>query len=404
MNSLFSVLISTLRAKITPIWTRFRYWTSWNYIKANVLTRIRQALSKIFQIRPRDKDDYYPLFGFLVSKPLAHAAIIVVGILSLCYFVWVNPIANVTEGIGKGEKIYSYNSLPLRFTNGNVKIKAKSGYVAYDGYVEKGYATGFGKLFDEKDQIVYQGNFEKNKYEGQGTLFYPSGQTRYEGEFLDNHFEGNGTYFRESGTKLYTGQFSRGVFEGDGTLYDSSATEVFKGIFHSGEPAYSQLLGKTTGDIGTLYTGTPMIYQNHTDMAVIMDEIDAFYLTTTENSSMSDEIKTSAVYVGKSEMVYGEHRMSTIEELRQVLGNPVFEGNSYITFPEAVGIHWLQKKGCSIPIEVKLETKQLFDEVSSVEGYDGEAMIYLYVFQTEDISYTFLSTDRNSGFFMYVLE
>ena len=68
MNNLISVLLSTLKARITPIWTKLKYWTSWSFIKANILTKIRTALSNIFHVKPRNEDDYYPLFGYLISR------------------------------------------------------------------------------------------------------------------------------------------------------------------------------------------------------------------------------------------------------------------------------------------------------------------------------------------------
>lgn len=404
MNNLMSVLLSTLKARITPIWTRLRYWTSWNYIKANVLTRIRSALSSVFQVKPRDKNDYYPVLGYLVSKRLARAIVVVVGILCLCYFVWVNPIVDIAQGMGSGEKIYSYNSLPLRFAKGNVKIKAKSGYVAYDGNVEKGYVTGYGQLFDQDGGVVYKGNFEQNKYSGQGTLYYPIGQICYEGEFQNNAFEGAGKLYRENGTKRYEGQFSGGVFEGEGTLYDASDAEIFKGNFHNGELVYTQFLGKTTSEIAELYTGNRLIYEDGTDWAVIMEDIDALYVAASEGTSLEDDIKTSAIYVGKNEFVYGDYRITTIDELRTVFGVPVFEGNSYLTFPEAAGIDWMQKKGREIPLEVTIEADQPYDEVREVESYSKDVLVYLYVFQVEDVTYTFVSADRDSGFFMYALQ
>lgn len=404
MNNLLSVLLSTLKARITPLWTKFRYWTSWNFIRANILTKIRNALSNIFQVKPRDKNDYYPFLGYLISQRLARAIVIVVGILCLCYFVWINPVANIKEGMGTGEKVYNYNSIPLRFAEGNVKIKAKAGYVAYNGNVEKGYATGQGKLFDKDSALVYEGNFEKNKFSGQGSLYYPIGQVQYEGEFRDNVFEGEGKLYRENGAKQYAGQFSQGLFEGEGTLYDASDTEVFKGSFHNGELVYTQLLGKSASQIAENYTGSRLIYQEETDWAVILEDIDAFYVAPSENNSLEDDIKASAIYVGKDEFVYGDYRISTIQELRTVLGAPVFEGNSYMTFPEAVGINWLQKKGKEIPIDITIEASHPFEEVWEVESYPTDTLIYLYVFQTEDVTYTFIAADKESDFFMYALE
>ncbi len=404
MNNLISVLLSTLKARITPIWTKLRYWTSWNFIKANVLTKIRNALSSIFNVKPRHKDDYYPLFGYLVSRRLAHAIVIVVGILCVCYLVWVNPIANMMDRVGDGERVYSYNSLLLRFAEGNVKIKAKGGYVAYEGNVEKGYVTGSGQLYDEKGNLLYKGNFEQNQYSGEGDLYYPIGQLKYDGQFQNNLFEGEGILYRENGTKKYEGQFSRGEFEGNGILYDTAEQQVFQGNFHNGELVYTQLLGKSASELAEIYTGKRMLYQNAADWAVFLEDIDAFYLQSSDNNSLDDTAKTTKVYVGKDSFIYGEYQISTIEELKQVLGAPVFEGNSYVTFPEAVGIEWLQKRGEDIPLEISLKTNSLYDDVTAVTGYSSEALVYLYVFQVEDVTYTFISTDRDKGFFMYSLE
>lgn len=404
MNDLLSVLISTLKARITSLWTKLKYWTSWNFIKANILTKLRVALTSVFQVKPRDKDDYYPIFGLLISKRLARAIIVIVGVLGLCYFLWLNPIANIVDGMGSGEKIYSYNSLPLRFAEGKVKIKAEDGHIAYIGNVEKGYVTGQGDLYNKEGALVYQGEFLQNKYNGQGTLYYPEGTAKYKGEFADNVFQGTGTLYRANGTKQYQGQFEQGVFEGEGTLYNTSNAAVFHGTFRAGELLYAQLLGKTTEEIAEQYTGSRMIYQNNSEMAVVMEEIEAFYVASLENNSLDNSIKASAIYVTKNEFVYNGQHLTTIDELRTVLGSPIFEGNSYVTFPEASGIDWLQKNGKAINVDVKMSVQQVFDEVITVDSYSMEELIYLYIFRAEDVTYTFIAEDRDQGFLMYVIE
>ena len=404
MNNLLSVLLSTLKARITPIWTKLKYWTSWNFIRSKILTRIRVALTSIFQVKPRDKNDYYSVLGYLVSRRLARAVVVVMGILCLCYFLWVKPIANMADSMHTGDKVYSYNSFFLRFTEGPVKIKAKSGYVAYDGNVEKGYVTGQGRLFDETGGLVYTGNFENIEYSGQGTLYYPIGQIKYEGEFQKNAFNGAGTLYRENGTKQYEGAFAEGVYEGEGTLYNPSEVAVFHGNFHHGELLYAQLLQKTPSEIAEYYTGTMLLYQKDTESVVFLEDIDAFYATTTEHNSMESEDKVGSIYVGKKEFVYGDRKMTSIQEICEVLGQPVFEGNSYVTFPEAVGIRVLKEKGMEIPVEIQMETSQIFDEVSTVDSYTEDALVYLYVFEADDITYTFFTADRAGDFFLYQLE
>lgn len=404
MNNLISVLTSALKARITPIWTKLKYWTNWNFIRANGLARIRKALGRAFDVKPRSRQDYYPVFGYLISRRLAHAIVLVVGILCVSYLVWVNPIRSSLEGAGSGVKTYSYNSILLRFTEGTVRIRAKSGYIAYEGNVEKGYATGYGQLFDREGGLVYKGNFEQNQYSGQGSLYLPNGQLQYEGEFRNNEFEGTGVLYRENGARKYSGQFSDGSFEGEGVLYDSTDKEVFKGSFHNGEPVYTQLLGKSAEEIVPLYTGSRRIYQTDTGWVVVLEDIDAFYMQSSDNSSLEDTARTDAIYVGKDEFVYGESRSTTIAELRTVLGTPVFEGNSYATLQELAGADWMRKKGKELPSEFTLETRQLYDEVSTVTGYAADVLVYLYAFQVEDVTYTFVTTEKDGGFFMYYME
>lgn len=403
-NNLFSVLLSTIKSKITPIVTKLKYWLSPAFWQAKVLTKLREFLSRIFAVKPRHKRDYYGFFGWLVSRRLAHAVVIVVGLLSLAYLLFVNPVFRLAEGIGSGEKIYAYDSLPLRYMKGDVKIKAKSGYVAYEGAVSRGYASGNGTLYDKNNEVVYRGAFEKNKYNGIGILYYPSGQVHYEGEFRDNLFEGAGKLYRESGTMIYDGAFSAGKKEGTGILYNSSETPVFTGSFHADQLVYSQLLGKSASDISQIYTGESLLYIGDTQAVQVMTDIDAFFVADTAEESIEDSLVADELYVCKDVFTYGDNSCSTIADVKRVLGDPVFEGNSYVIFPEAVGIDLLQQQGADIGIDVALETEHPILEAYSVNSYDADALVYLYVFQKEETSYSFICEDQDGRFFMYALQ
>lgn len=403
-NNLFSVLLSTIKSKITPIVTKLKYWLSPAFWQAKVLTKLREFLSRIFAVKPRHKRDYYGFFGWLVSRRLAHAVVIVVGLLSLAYLLFVNPVFRLAEGIGSGEKIYAYDSLPLRYMKGDVKIKAKSGYVAYEGAVSRGYASGNGTLYDKNNEVVYRGAFEKNKYNGTGILYYPSGQVHYEGEFRDNLFEGAGKLYRESGTMIYDGAFSAGKKEGTGILYNSSETPVFTGSFHADQLVYSQLLGKSASDISQIYTGESLLYIGDTQAVQVMTDIDAFFVADTAGESIEDSLVADELYVCKDVFTYGDNSCSTIADVKRVLGDPVFEGNSYVIFPEAVGIDLLQQQGADIGIDVALETEHPILEAYNVNSYDADALVYLYVFQKEETSYSFICEDQDGRFFMYALQ
>lgn len=404
MDNLFHVLLATVKAKITPIWTRLKYWTSWSFIRSRILTRIRELLSRLFNVKPRHKKDYFPIFGYLVSKKLAFSIVIGLGICCLYYLIVLNPPSVFTEGMTDGVKVYSYNSLPLRFTSGEVRIKARSGYVAYEGMVGKGYAAGYGTLYNEEGTAVYEGSFERSKYNGSGTLYYPSGQAQYIGNFQNNLFQGEGALYRENGSKQYEGSFEKGLQEGSGILYDSAQNPVFTGEFHLGELVYQQMLGKDASEIASLYTGERMIYMMNTQNVVLMEDIDAFYTGDTAQNSIEDTLQAEQIYVCRDSFIYGTKELTTIREVSKALGKPAFEGNSYLTFPEAVGISYLEEKGIDTGITAKLSAQETFEEVREVTGYDQSAMIYLYGYEKDGMTYTFFAKDRNSGFFMYLLE
>ena len=57
-----------------------------------------------------------------------------------------------------------------------------------------------------------------------------------------------------------------------------------------------------------------------------------------------------------------------------------------------------------LEIDAQLETSALYDEVQTVESYQTMSEIYLYVYQTDDLIYTFFCEDRNAPFFMYMIE
>lgn len=404
MNKLLSVLKATLKAKITPIWTKLKYWTSWSFIQTQIVTRIREWFSKVLNVKPRHKKDYYQFFGLLISRRLAHALLLVAFVASVVYLVYNNPVTNIKDGIGTGEKIYSYKSVPLRFAKGNVKIKAKSGYIAYSGAVEKGYAKGQGELFDEEGRTVYYGEFDKNMYNGNGTSYFVNGQACYTGQFVDNLYEGSGALYRENGTIVYKGEFIKGLKEGFGTLYDATESPIFTGSFRADDIVYASMLNKSSTEIEGMYSGDSTLYQGSDSYVVMMDDISAFYVADNDNNSIEDELKPNKIFVAKDSFAYGTQTYNTISEIKQYFGSPLFEGNSYVTLAEAVGIDWLEKQGREFSISVDCEYDQIFDEVINIPDYTQDVLVYLYVYEIDGITYTFVSQDRGDSFFMYVLE
>lgn len=404
MSNFFSVLLTTLKNSIVSIWTKVRYWLSPNFWRSKVLTGLRRFLQKIFNVKPKDKNDYFTIRNWMISRRLCFAVVIVLGLASLYVLLTFASPFGLLQGASAGARVYRYNSVPLRFAEGNVKIKARSGYIAYEGNVKGGYATGSGNLYNKDAELIYSGNFEHNQYNGEGTLFYPTGQTHYTGAFVDNCFEGTGILYRTDGSIEYEGQFLADQKEGQGILYDSGDNAVFNGAFHCDRLVYNQFLGKKTSEIGKLYTGDSRIYSDDSAYLVYMEDIQALYGIDQRESSIEDEAIVSRIYVLDSAFLYGQNTINNMEAVQEVLGKPEFEGNTYATLPEAVAVELLRRQDDRITKDPELITTAVYDEVISVESYRTDLEIYLYVYQVEDLTYTFFCQERGGPFFMYLIE
>lgn len=399
MNNLISVLKSAIKAKIVPLWTKLKFWTNTSFLQSKVLTWIRQKFTSLFGVKPRHKDDYYTVGRLLVSRRLIRAIVVVVGVLSLVYIIYQINVNQPTE-TGTMGKLYWYNSIPLRFTNADVRIKAKDGHIAYSGHVQDGVAKGFGKLYDSDDAIMYSGDFDNNMYNGTGMLYYKSGEVNYNGQFVDNLFEGTGKLYRSSGVLEYEGDFVAGKKEGQGQLYNGVGAEIFNGTFHNDGIVYNQLLGKAASDIFKNYTGSRTIYVSGADTIVVLEEINAFFKSKRAENSLYDEVNNDQIYVMTGSFIYGEQTAFDMNAVKQILGKPSFEGNAYINLAEAVGVDYLGINDMGVDV---IKTHP-FDEAYSIENYNRNALVYLYMFEVDDLTYTFVCRDRDQEFLFYSIE
>ncbi len=139
-DNLFKVLITSAKAKVTPLVTKVKLWTSWNFIRTRVISKIRDFFASLLNVRPRHKKDYYEAFGWLISRRLAIALVVVVGVLSLYYLFSVHSV--LPSGKTERVKTYAYDSILLRFAEEKVRILGESGYLAYEGQVEMAASPG----------------------------------------------------------------------------------------------------------------------------------------------------------------------------------------------------------------------------------------------------------------------
>ena len=403
MGNLFQVLLSVVKAKITPLWTKLKLITSPTFLKTRVFTQIRKFFAVIFDIRPKNKDDYYGIGRWLVSKRLAFAIAVVLGVVSLC-FVFVVNTPPFLKADADGIKTYKYNSIPLRFTEGKVKILAKSGYLAYEGNVEKGSANGSGLLYRKDGTVVYNGHFEKSRFQGSGNLYYPTGQLEYTGEFADNQYHGKGVLFRENGNKEYEGDFIQGRKDGVGTLYDSAGNAVFTGNFSKDALMYTDFLGKSTADVKDIYTGKKEIYLDDEFFVVSMPGIEGLYYGRTDGENLEGNVNIEAVYALSDTFSYAGEEYKNVNDMSTIFDKTEYEGNSYIMMPEAVAIHILNQSENYFYGDVEGVWNQTLDDVITVEDFDREYAFYLYTFVKEGLRYTFFAKDRSGAFSMYMIE
>jgi len=406
VNRIFSTLISTARAKITPLWTKIRFLTSASWWRTKGVTALRRAFSKLFDIKPRHQRDYYGIGRWLVSKRLAFSLVIALLILGFVYIFIMSPSAILSGDGGSGMiRTYKYNAIPLKFYEGVVNILAKGEYIAYTGHVSGGEATGDGTLYDRNGQMVYEGDFANCMFNGSGKQYYPSGALRYNGQFTDNLYNGTGSYYRESGVEEYVGEHTMGQRNGAGTLYNSGGNAIFSGQFQMNEIAYSQFVGKTTEETALMYTGALEIYSTSREYCVAMQEIGAAYTVTGGGNSLDEDWIVSGVCVLDDGITIQNSRLTTLNELTQLMGQPIYMGSTWVNLTEAVSVNMQIGAGKTSLPRVPITATSSIDGVYDVTEYDEAYELYIYTYSYGDLIYTFYSDGSTAtGFFMYAIE
>lgn len=401
-GNLLKTLFTTIKTKMTSIVTKVKRWTNWSYIQTQVTLTVRNVFSKLLDVKPRNKQDYYEIFGWLVSRRLAYAVVVVT--ILLCVYYLISLQATLVSGGAEGIRTYAYDSIMLRFADEKVRIKGKSGYIAYEGQVKNGSVNGYGILYNPQGTVVYQGNFEKNQYHGSGTRYYDNGTPQYIGTFQANQFEGTGKQYRQNGSMIYEGEFSFGKKEGKGKLYDNGGNLIYTGNFSQDELLYSDLLGKKSAEVAEAYGGKRILYEQDGDFAVILDDISAMYLGGSNRETLDDEMAVERVLVLKNYFTAGGRMYTGVDQLEEYFGTKDFEGNSEVTLAEALSINWLAEKQTGSAQTVDMELTTVLDDYLIVEGFDDTYVVYLYSFHKEGLVYTFVCQDRNDSFSFYSIE
>ncbi len=364
---------------------------------------MKKLLAQFLDMRPKDETDYCTFLIWQVSRKLAMTLVVLISVCCLC-ILWSTKPAKLRSGIAY--RTYRYNALPLKFVTGKVVILGKSGYTAYIGDVERGVVKGKGTLYDPQGRVVYEGDFDANAYNGEGTIYHQNALPAYEGAFRNNLYDGAGKLYREDGTLWYDGQFDQGHMEGDGTLYSAAQEEIYKGFFQNDQILYRELIGKSAVEISDRYLGEREIYTGDEVYCVYMKEIDAVYFGTDRSNTLDEDFRVSGLYVLKREIDLAGRHMDQIPQLPEVLGEPVYEGNTCLEPEDEVALNICCETAGSEVLYGKsgFRSDTVFDDVTEVSDFDRDYEAYIYVYEKDGTVYTFFCKDKGAGFDFYRME
>lgn len=364
---------------------------------------VKKFLAQFLDMRPKDETDYCTFWLWQMSRKLAMTLVVVISVCCLC-ILWSAKPAKLQNG--SAYRTYQYNALPLKFATGKVEILGKSGYTAYVGDMERGVVRGKGTLYDPQGRVVYEGDFDANAYNGEGTFYYQNALPAYEGAFRNNLYDGVGKLYREDGTLWYDGQFDQGHMEGEGTLYSATQEEIYKGFFQNDQILYQELLGKSAAEISDKYLGEREIYTGGGVYCVHMKAIDAVYFGTDRSNTLDEDFRVSGLYVLKPEINLEGRRMDQVPQLLEILGAPVYEGNTYLEPEDEVALNICCEEAGSEVLYGKsgFQSDTVLGDVMEVYDFERDYQAYIYVYEKGRIVYTFFCRDKGAGFEFYRME
>lgn len=406
MKSVLNTFLNVIKAKLSKFSTYIKLYTDPKFIKNKVLLKIKDFFLNLLNVKPKNKDDYYTVFRWMISKKLVFLITIFFGVVSITFIIAMKPM-NIMGNFQSDEAsilTYRYDSLPLRYHTGQVKILGKADYLAYMGEVKDGVVKGKGKLFNKEKCLVYEGEFDNNMYNGIGKRFYENQSIWYEGEFVDNEFSGNGILYRENGTKEYEGNFQNGEMNGSGKLFDESGNQLIEGNFLDNNLNYNEFLGKTTQELSQIYTGKIIVYTDNVEFGIAMPAIDVVYDTTASENAVDETYTVQQVFIMKDKIKINNKELSNIDEIKAYYGETIYEGNTNLIFMECVTVNLLIDMGITELEPIEMKSDLPFSDVVNVTYYDKAKEIYIYTFKDNGLLYTFYSTNRNGDFSFYSMK
>lgn len=305
------------------------------------------------KLTPRGKEDYIPLFGWLIGKRFAYVLAVGLIIFGIAGLILFSPIQLSDRG-GR-YRVFDYDSWLLKFHNGKAGIRAASGYIAYIGDVAGGTANG------------------------EGTLYYENGAAAYEGNFSD------------------------GMYHGSGKQYDTGANLVYEGNFIRNQVVYEELVGKETSEVAGKYHGEQQLYSWGQIVCVYMPGIEAAYYAKSQEEALDEEWAAQGIYVFRQDFPAGDDALHTMAELESCFGTPEYTGTTVAEFQDAVA-DWIWKKHQDESSELKIEMKETLKNVYQATEFEQKYELMISTFLKDGYLYTFFTDEKGEDFNFYLIE
>ena len=403
MNNIFLIMLRSIRAKFTSIVTKLRRLTSTAVLRSKLLGQLQQGFSKLFSVKPRHSKDYYTIGRWMISKKLAFATVIVLGVACSFYIYTMIPF-NFGAG-GTSIHTYKYNALPLKFYSGYCRILDKQERLAYEGEVKGANCEGIGTLYDKSGNVVYKGSFAKSRFEGNGTSYYPDGTTQYIGSFSENLYHGKGRYYRPSGVVEYDGEYVQGERTGNGILYNGGGSKIYTGSFLKNSIVYEEMVGKSTSDVSDMYNGKVKVYSSDSEYCVSMAEIGALYVAKDGANTLDQNWVVERTLVLSNVCRAEGLELSGIMDVTAAFGQASYFGSTCITLGEAIALNLLEGVDAKQMDKVEVVGTTTYDEIYSVSDYDDTYEVYIYSYVRNGLLYTFYCAGSGiDNFVMYAIE
>lgn len=232
-----------------------------------IAKNVKNNLTSLLNPKEITIKNYIKIGRYYIAKKLLVILLLIAVVLT--YFLFIKPPAFINKLFNQPTIIQADSKKAATFSGKAIIVDEKD-QIVYEGLLQEGLYTGYGKLYlsdsetliyegefvnglrhgygtsyDDQGTIIYEGNFENDSPHGTGKT-YKNGKLYYKGIHDQGRLTGNGEVYNEKGELIYKGELINGIYSGKGVLYKNSRI-VYDGEFSNGKfsgKGISYFLGK----------------------------------------------------------------------------------------------------------------------------------------------------------------